>query len=527
MTRSTLSSLDAYTFDVVVIGSGINGASAAQHLVADGYSVLLIEAQDFGAGASSRSSRLMHFGLRYLDRGEPLWNYLTNPGWFITQCGRARGTMKHRAELVRTMPERMIPYTMHIPVYEEDHVAPWQMSSALHLINLLGGGELPICWQQLKSTDYPTTPLVSLARDQDRLQGVFSVEEYYYDWPERLVVDYAMDAIRMGAVCRTYTKAVGFEHKDNAWNIELQDVLEPGSRASIQARQVLNTAGPWIDRVLQSAGKPVRRQIAATKGTHAAVRLPEEYRNHAFAHFNRKAYPFYICPWRDLHYIGPTETAFSGDPADVRASEEDIRFLIDETNHMLPGLELNPKQILFHWSGVRPMPFIPGYQGKQNLIPEFNDHADDGLPNFLSIPGGPLMVHRFTGRRAAVEVGKQISPSGPKQTPSYATREFSGNVDSPPVNPAYPNVRLSHLQELAREEQPVSLADLLLRRAGLGWSEGLSIDVAREAAATVAEIMQWDDSDINREVEAYREFVTEHFKNTVDEVSGADMAKSA
>ena len=102
--RPALDDIAGRVFDVAVIGGGINGTHTAQTLVAQGYSVLLVEAQDFGSGASGRSGRLMHYGLRYLDRGEPLWNYFKNPGWFIRQCGRARDTMLHRAEMVRDMP---------------------------------------------------------------------------------------------------------------------------------------------------------------------------------------------------------------------------------------------------------------------------------------------------------------------------------------------------------------------------------------------------------------------------------------
>lgn len=515
MSRNALSQLSGARFDVAVIGAGINGASAAQHLAAEGFKVLLVDAQDFGAGASSRSSRLMHFGLRYLDRGEPFWNYLANPGWFIKQCFRARDTMRHRAELVRTMPARMKPFTMHIPVYRQDHAAPWQMSVGLRLINALGGREVPVNWERFGPGRFEQSPFAPLARDQAQLKAVFAVEEYQFDWPERLVADYTMDAARLGAVCCNYTEAVAFDPLDGqGWHLALRDALNPEAVVQVEARQIVNTTGPWIDQLLKGATSGAPQQVKATKGSHIAVRLPGAFAGQGFAHFNRRGYPFYVLPWRDLHFIGPTETPYEGDPADVRVSAEDVAFLLGEVNHMLPGLKIGPEDILFHWAGVRPMPFIPGYKGKQNLIPEFNDHGADGLAGMLSVPGGPLMVHRYTGRQITAKVAAKLQPSGARQPASFASVALEENTNSPPVNPAYGEVRLAHLKQMAQREMPASLADLLLRRAGLGWTHDLSQEAARGAAEAVAGEMGWDEREVEAQVAAYQRFVREHFLET-------------
>ena len=516
MSRQPLSTLDGASFDVAVIGAGINGASTAQQLAAKGYCVVLVESEDYGAGTSSRSSRLMHFGLRYLDRGEPLLNYLKNPGWFLRQCARAKNTMRHRAELVRTMPTRMKPFTMHIPVYRGDYVSPWQVSFALRLINLIGGQERSVTWRKLRREEFRTTPFVASARDHRELQAVYAVEEYQFDWPERLVVDYVMDAVRLGAVCRNHTEAVGFTDDESGWQIQLRDT-RGDDEAVVRAKQVINTTGPWIDAVLKGVNRPVPQQIQATKGTHIAVKLPDDHAHQAFAYFNRTGYPFYVFPWRDFFFVGPTETPWTqGDPHSVRATREEIQFLLDEVNYMLPGLDITREQILFHWSGVRPMPHIAGYQGKQNLIPAFNDHGAHGLDNFMSIPGGPLMLHRFTGQRAAQEVAKRLRPSGQPQDPSYASRPFEEDTNSPPVNPAYPTVRLAHLKEMAATEQAAGLQDLLLRRAGLGWTAGNSRECAMQAAIAVAPEFGWDAEAIEQEVARYLDFVDDNFLHAVD-----------
>ena len=314
---------------------------------------------------------------------------------------------------------------------------------------------------------------------------------------------------------RRFAEAVAFDQlEDASWQVTLRDALNPETLVGVEARQIVNTTGPWIDQLLKGAAGGVGRQVKATKGSHIALRLDTAFAGHAFAHFNRRGYPFYVCPWRDLHFVGPTETPYEGDPGNVRVSKDDVSFLIAEVNHMLPGLKIRADDILFHWAGVRPMPFIPGYTGKQNLTPEFNDHGPEGLANILSVPGGPLMVHRHTGRQIASKVAARLNPSSAKTMASFATVALDENTNSPPVNPAYGDVRLSHLQAMARRELPASLTDLLLRRAGLGWTHDLSQDAARQAAQAVAGDMGWDASEGEAQVAEYRRYVRAHFLET-------------
>ncbi len=120
-----------------------------------------------------------------------------------------------------------------------------------------------------------------------------------------------------------------------------------------------------------------------------------------------------------------------------------------------------------------------------------------------------------------------IAPSGAPGRPDYATRHFARNTNSPPVNRRYPEIRLAHLQTMAREEMPVSLVDLIFRRAGLGWTDGLSCDAARRAAEAVASDLGWDDARIDREVGAYTEFVREHFLTTSGDGPSASLLEPA
>ena len=518
MRRASLSTLSGKDFDVVVVGGGINGASATQALAADGFDVLMVETRDFGAGASSKSARMMHFGLRYLDRGEPLLNYLKNPAWFWKQCRRARDTMQHRAQLVRDMPERVLPYTMYLPVYREDFVAPWQIDAGLKLINAISKTDVPAEWRRLEPAEYRKLPFVRDCRDHERLQAVFAITEHRYDWPERITADYVLDAARMGATCRNYTSLAHFERAENGRiRLLLEDTREPGVQAEVTAARMVNAAGAWIDQVLHSSGLTKTTQIAGTKGVHAAVRLPAEYRDQGFAHFTRDSYPFYALPWRDLHYIGPTETHFSGDPATAKTDERDLDWLIEEANRMMPGLRLTRDSILYHWVGVRPMPHIPGYRGKQNLVPEFHTHDAEGFPDILSVPGGPLMLHRFTGQRMAKIASNNLDQRGSRTQPSYKTRRLRENTNSAPVLSACPEIRFEHLKDIAREELVVSLSDVLLRRTGLVWTGALTPSVVRSAALSIAEELNWAEDEIETQVsECLRDLKSQIHTTTED-----------
>lgn len=486
--------------DVLIIGGGINGAATAQCLSAQGYRVILAEAQGFAAGASSKSSRLMHFGLRYLDRGEPLWNYVRNPGWFLRQCRRAQTTMAHRAELVRTMANHLIPYQMYLPIFADDTVAPWQMATGLRLVNALSRTDCPVVWRRLPPADWSTDPVCGALQSRRDLRAAFVVTEYQYDWPERLVCDYIADARRLGADCRDYTQVTALTRDDQT----LQATFANGQTAT--ASRVINMAGAWIDRVLEtSSARPSAPLVAATKGSHIAVRLPPAWRGRAIAHFASTGYPFYIIPFRDLHYIGPTETPLPEmpDQADaLSATADEIDWLVAETRRLVPGLGLSHRDVLYSWAGARPMPHVPNYRGKQNLVPVFHDHETDGLPGVLSVPGGPLMLHRFTARTAAAKVSERLTPQRPPQEPNLGSPEWRDQSNSPPVVPDYPHIRFAHLLDIVQRDQPTTLSDILLRQSGLVWTGGLTPEIVTQSAHTVSDAMGWTKEGEHKQIAA-------------------------
>jgi glycerol-3-phosphate dehydrogenase len=200
--RPPLSTIDARRFDVAVIGAGVNGASAAQHLAGAGYSVLLVDKGDFCSGSSSRSSRLLHCGLRYLAPGGSLWDFAFHPSRLKVALGMARQAMLSRRQFVQTTPERVKPLNFHFPLWRDGAYKPWQVDLALRILASLAPGDVPLDVRRINPEQARKTPLVRELRDLDKLAGVAAFREYQFEWPERICMDAVLDAERLGAVVR-------------------------------------------------------------------------------------------------------------------------------------------------------------------------------------------------------------------------------------------------------------------------------------------------------------------------------------
>jgi glycerol-3-phosphate dehydrogenase len=509
--RTPLSALDGQSFDVAVIGAGANGASAAQHLAAAGYAVLVVDKGDFAAGSSGRSSRLLHCGLRYLAPGGSMWDFVRSPHKLHVALRMARQAMHARAQLVETAPERVEKLRFCFPIYADGAYAPWQVALAFRILERLGPPSVPLDYRRVPKAEIGRTPLARWLRDQDRLQGLAVFTEYRYEWAERLVVEAVLDAERMGAVARNYTAVTGMSRDGgDGWALALADQLAPGATARVRAKIVLNMAGIWVDRVNAAAGTSVRRRINGTKGSHIVVRLPPECRDYGIVTINRANEPFYCIPWRGLHFFGPTETLYDGDPDDIRPLESEIAWLIDEANHMMPGLSLTREHVLYSWAGVRPLGADPAFpKGKRSR--EVHDLAADGMPGVYAMTAGPIMTHRSAGMEMAALVASKIRPSRAPQKIDYGARPFPENQNAPPLLEDYTAIKLSDLKAAARTEHPATLADLMFRRVGAAWTATMGHGAAETAARAVAAEMGWDEARIAHEVRAYRQLLERDF----------------
>lgn len=496
--------MDGQRFDVVVIGGGINGASSAQHLAAAGYAVLLVDKGDFASGSSSRSTRMLHCGLRYFETPNPVRDFLLGPRRFRIALTMAKASMETRAELVTDSSDRLMPYTLCFPIYKNGPYKPWHLDIGFKILGALGPKSVPLDYRRLPPDEACRLPLVDTLADPGQLQSVATFREYMLDWPERFCINAVLDAERMGATVRNYTTARLIDRDASGdWQVGLSG--DDGDSV-VTAPVVLNMAGIWIDAVNRPVlgGTDRKRYILGTKGSHIAVQLPPEYHDYGIAAVNSIGEPHYCLPSQGgYHHIGPTETIYEGNIEDIRVNTAEVDFLLAETEKVLPGLGLDKSDVVYSWAGVRPLTYDPDIP-KGNRSREIHDLADQGMPNVLAMTAGPVMSHRSAGRDMTAAVRRLVAPSGAAQNPDYTPRRFPDESNALPVIEGDDSVRLSHLGYVAEMEHARALSDILFARTGLGYRHRLSDAHIRKAAEAVSAHLGWDDAEIHRQVDAVK-----------------------
>lgn len=507
-TRSSLSELDGTSFDVLIIGGGINGCSTAQHLAVEGYKVLLVEKNDFASAASSRSSRLLHCGLRYLAPERTPLEFLVRPRRLRTAVSMAVRSLRARRQFLASTPERLRDLDMAVPIYHGDAYPGWQVDLGAAMLGVLNLGGPSIQYQRRKPEIAAAEhPLVACLRAPETLRSVFSFRDHQFDWPERLCIDALLEAKGHGAIVRNYTKVTELEQlASGGWQAALEDGLTSSACVTVQASVLLNFTGVWVDDVNRMAmpSAPPGRKIVAVKGTHIAVRLPDKFRGYGIAGHHRGHEHIFCLPWGDLHYIGPTETVYDGDIDDVQPTEEDITFLLDEINYMLPGLNLLRNDVELSWAGVRPITFDPNRaKGRRMPAGVFHDLGREGMEDAMTVTWGWVMHHRETARKAVRRVRRIIPPTGERATVSYEAIPYPENTNTLPLVPECPEITTGVLRHVAEHEAPAHLVDILYRRTDLGWRTRLPPDAVRRAAQSVADVLGWDDTRVDKEVKDF------------------------
>ncbi|MFT3691306.1 FAD-dependent oxidoreductase [Paenirhodobacter sp.] len=459
MTRPDIASLDGTDYDVIVIGAGAVGCASARQLAGRGFRTLLVDRGDIGAGTSSRSSRMLYSGLGYLAARYPLWQMPFRPGDMVQRLRYTRDVMRCRAELVRDMPGHLTKHRFHYPFRPGDRYPPWLVDIGFRLVAALDGWRVPLAYRRLTAQQAGRESALAAALGGP-LRGVGVFEEYMYAWPERICVDTALDAERRGATLRTYAEVTAISRAGAGWQVTL-DECAPGmqGQAQVRAPLMVNAAGPWIDRV--PGGGTGRRRVIGVKGVNVMVRLPEAFRGQGLEAFSSKGEPYYVFPWRDLHFIGPTETEVTANPDDIRVEDAEIDYILAEANHLFPDLRLSRADVVHCWCGVRP---TSTRDGKVTSLPvEVTEEA--ARPGLLAVTGSTIMLHRHAARKVARAVEDRLGKRGP---------EPRGVIPVPEEDIG---------QRLAREPV-VRLADLIRRRL----PDGLDPDLGRSRAEDLSQI---------------------------------------
>ncbi|HWG91518.1 MAG TPA: glycerol-3-phosphate dehydrogenase/oxidase [Candidatus Thermoplasmatota archaeon] len=519
----------AETFDLVVVGGGINGTGAARDAARRGLRVCLVERHDFGYGTTGRSTRLIHGGLRYLREGD---------------FGLVRESLRERELLLHNAPHLVEAIPFLIPFYEGMKPRPWTLRMGLALYDLLSYDRSVGSHRKLTREE---TLAFEPSLNPEGLKG----GAVYYDgqvrFVERLCVENALDAAAQGAVLLNHAQVMGLtrdvEGKVNG--VTVRNLLT-GESADVKGRAILDATGPWLGRLNPSDGEKVRM----TKGVHLATpRITE----HAVLLFAPDGRVFFSIPWFGMSITGTTDTDYRDEVDTLHATRDDVKYLQEATRDYFPNAPID--EVAYTWAGVRALINVkgvsPGAISRKHLVLDHAKHG--GPPGLVSIVGGKITPYRAVTEEAVNVILRRLGekrrrsvtrrtplpgaqlPEGvtwdryreravaalqqefqlPERTARhllelYGTRH-TRIADLLRLDPGLARPVCEHALDVwaqvelaAEEEMARSTADVLLRRTTVGYAPCQGLDAAPEVARYLGKRLGWTEEGILKDLAAYQ-----------------------
>ncbi len=533
MRRERFAGIADRQFDVLVIGGGMAGAGIARDAALRGLTVALVEKQDFACGTTSRSSKLIHGGLRYLE---------------LFDFGLVAESLRERERLRRMAPHLIRPLPFLIPVYRGAKRGMIQIRVGLALYDLLTPGRRTGRYGGISREQ---ALALEPGLDGTDLKGA----GFYFDDlllnPERLCLENVLSARRHGALVYNYARVEEFlRDGPRLVGVTVRDALT-GEVARLRATVLVNATGPWIDGIRALAGLDGgRRLVRTTKGIH--LLLPR-LTSHAVYVQARDDRMFFVIPWRAFSLVGTTDTDFAGDLDRLYATAEEVEYLLAESRRVFPRARVSPADIAYTYAGVRPLTYEEGKRSWQ--VSRAHKVVVEGEgENFLSITGVKLTCYRQQAEEAVDRISAVLKRGEPVRShrlgldgldtettlfeariPVDAATEaarygvepalletlvetygrryrevLDRTLERPSLTARLCPSNLDIVAELAHaveEEAAVTLTDVLLRRTGIGTSPCVGRDCAEAIAARMAALCGWDRARQDRELAAFWEEV--------------------
>jgi glycerol-3-phosphate dehydrogenase len=382
-TRATIWDLSARRFDLLVIGGGATGTGIAREAALRGLTVALVERGDFGSGTSSKSSRLIHGGLRYLEHRR----------WSLV-----RESLAERGVLLRIAPHIVRPLGFLFPIYRGDRVSRWKTELGLTLYDLFAlGGNVRRHRALGKRGVLDHEPLL---KDPGLTGGSLYWDAQCDD--ARLTLATLRSAANHGAVVANHTCVTAFEQENGRISGAILEDQLTGAHGTVQARVVVNATGPWVDVIRRLEDPGAAKILAPTRGSHVMVPRSRIGHHHAITFFSPiDGRVMFVLPWGDRSYIGTTDTESSDSVDHVTPTESDMLYLLRSANAIFPAARLGLEDVSFSWAGLRPLvtdaATTPAARSREHLI-------NIGPRGLVSIAGGKLT----TFRRMAIDVIGQV-----------------------------------------------------------------------------------------------------------------------
>ncbi len=391
------------TYDVLVIGGGVNGLATAWDAAARGMSVLIVDKGDWGSGTSSWSSRLVHGGLKYLEHLE---------------FGLVYESLRDREWLLRKAPHLVKPLPFLMPFYKTNQHNRWVLRLGMLIYDVLSFGKSVPNHRALSPKQ---TVALAPGLRQDGLQGAGRYYDAQVEFAERLCIELLLAAQAAGAVTRNHTAAVSFVSEGaRVSGAVLFDGATRRER-TVHARVVINAAGPWIDDVLAGTPMGAERLNGGTKGTHLVVRrfVGGPSTDCVYYEAQSDGRQVLVIPWHGRYLIGSTDKRFIGDLDRAQPDQQEVDYILSETNIAFPGAKLSADDVEYAYTGVRPLPYVPtGDVGKITRKHIIHAHGPNH-PGLLTVigasspPSAPSASMPPTVRRSCSVCAQGRAPARP------------------------------------------------------------------------------------------------------------------
>ena len=515
-------SLDGQHFHVVVIGGGINGVALARECARAGKRTLLIEQNDFASGVTSRSTRIIHGGLRYLEHGE---------------LGLVRESLRERERLLREQSHLVHPMHFLLLLNENSRRNAMKIRVGLWLYQRMAG--------KPPSAGSSEMELKRLERalDAGHRWSFFNYEDAQCEFPERLVAEWAREAAEAGAVVRNHTEALAVDvAHGRIHGVLLRDQITDRDQR-VEASWVINCGGPWADRVCQrSSIRMSKPMLGGIRGSHIVLPRFSGSPNAAIYTEAADGRPIFVLPWNDQVLVGTTEVPDGGDPGKTVPSADEIVYLVRSVAQLFPKARISAQSVTHTFAGVRPLPYSPGSRPsavtRRHIL---HDHTGDGAARMISVIGGKLTTAASVARECARKIGLRVPEAttlamgpGPALDPmlddavleiarigavseesARGMLEWHGKRAADiarmalvsaelraPICPHTSHV-VAEVVEAYRNEYAVTLADVLLRRVPVALSGCWSEACSREAALRIGAVLGWNEHTMGANLEAF------------------------
>ena len=524
-------------FDLVVVGGGITGACVAYEAATQGLKVALLEKNDFSAGTSAASSKLIHGGLRYLVNGE---------------FGMVRESLRERRVMANIAPNLVYPMPMLIThAGQAFKNNKWVAKLGMLLYDALSFDKA-FTWDKAKRIPMHRSlspPEVMQSEPQVRAQDLTGGSVFYDSTslcPERLTLAFIKSAVRYGAKVSNHA-AVTELLPDGAGRVSRVRVLDSvsGKQHTLHAKLTVNCAGPWADRIPELAGNGVtgERSLSRSEGVHFITRKPLISGKRIVGCSSRTGGHFFLIPWRGHTLVGTTDKAYSGDPDGYRVSAASVMELIDTINEGFGDGKLSYADVQYAYGGLRP---LVETQTKETYTAsrryEISDNAAQGLDGLITVEGGKFTTRRqlaadcmkVIGRKLGVPVQRSITDQRRlagcdiADLTSFLAQAHQKNIGFAATTidflSRHYGTDYEAVLQLARQDAPLAqrldgdgeilaqvsyairsemartLEDIVLRRTGIGTLGHPGMEVLEMVAALAAAELGWDEDRKKHEI---------------------------